>query len=100
MMESLTTKRVVVFTPNGFLPQGVWDNNPHQVHRSGWTVDEMRRRGYSILGLSGWKPLRKEFAEIRYAPEPFWLRVSIATQPLVVHFPRFAFQLLCVKQVN
>jgi SAM-dependent methyltransferase len=100
MMEELARKRVVIFTPNGFLPQGVWDNNPHQIHRSGWTVKEMCKLGYRVIGLGGWKPLRKEFGEIRFRPFGVWLRISLATQPLVERIPVHAFQILCVKSLD
>ena len=39
-IERIARKRVVIFTPNGFLPQGEYDNNPWQVHKSGWEVSE------------------------------------------------------------
>ena len=41
-MERIAKKRIVVFTPNGFLPQSVHNNNPLQIHKSGWKVKEMR----------------------------------------------------------
>ena len=31
-MEALASKRVIVFTPNGFVKQGEYDDNPMQVH--------------------------------------------------------------------
>src|SRR5262249_18496684 len=41
-MERIARKRVVVFTPNGFLPQGAREGNPWQVHRSGWSAARLR----------------------------------------------------------
>ena len=97
MMEKIAKKKVVIFTPNGFLPQGEYNNNPWQVHKSGWSVEEMRRRGYKVIGINGWKPLRGERARIKYKPKLFWLIFSILTIPLVRNHPTKAFQILCVK---
>lgn len=43
-LERVARRRVLIFTPNGFQPQE--DENPWNVHRSGWTPDDFRRRGY------------------------------------------------------
>lgn len=98
-MEAVARRRVVVFTPNGFLPQGEKDDNPLQVHRSGWTVDEFTERGYAVTGINGWKPLRGELWEPRVKPPSVGHRLSACTQPLVTRRPRLAFQLLAVRDV-
>jgi SAM-dependent methyltransferase len=97
-LERIARRRVVIFTPNGFLPQRPYGGNPFQEHLSGWTVDEMRSRGYRVAGINGWRPLRGERARAR---RPAWLmgRLSHLTQPLVFARPRLAFQILCVKDV-
>src|SRR5512133_1700927 len=48
-MERLARKRVVIATPNGFLPQKS-RNGDLQEHLSGWTAEEMRQRGYQVFG--------------------------------------------------
>jgi hypothetical protein len=98
-METIASKRVIVFTPNGFLPQPPAANNPYQQHLSGWTTNDLERLGYRVVGINGWKPLRGPYASIRWRPTGFWRRVSLMTQPLVASRPRSAFQLLCVKDV-
>ena len=99
-MERIAAARVVLFTPNGFLPQNEHSGNPLQRHQSGWTVTEMAALGYDVIGINGWKPLLGEFALPRWAPTAFWTVVSRLTQPLVRGRPRHAFQMLCVKQVK
>ena len=96
-METLARKKVVIFTPNGFLSQPAHGGNRHQKHLSGWSVDEMRNRGYKVIGINGWKPLRKEFADLRFNPHWLWLAVSDLTQLVVQYFPKQAFAILCVK---
>ncbi len=99
-MERIAAETVVLFTPNGFLPQAEHSGNPLQRHQSGWSVKEMRALGYTVIGLNGWKPLLGEFARPRWKPAMFWTLVSRLTQPVVRNLPRHAFQLLCVKQVR
>jgi len=100
VMETIARKKVIILTPNGFLEQGEHDDNPLQLHRSGWTVDEMRAKGYKVKGINGWKPLRKEQSEIRFEPRWLWEFVSGLTQQYVRDHPKHAYQILCVKTVG
>ncbi|MCR4261170.1 MAG: class I SAM-dependent methyltransferase [Candidatus Colwellbacteria bacterium] len=100
IMESLASKRVIIFTPNGFLHQPTHDGNEYQKHLSGWSVEEMVSRGYRVIGINGWKPLRREFAEIRFKPTFFWAIISVLSQTLIQYFPKHAFALLCIKELN
>jgi SAM-dependent methyltransferase len=96
-IERIARKKIVVVTPNGFLPSGPFDNNPWQVHRSGWTVEEMRVRGYKVLGIHGLRNLRGERATLRFSPKLFWEIISTLTQYIVRNHPEFAFEILCIK---
>lgn len=96
-MERIATKKVIVFTPNGYLPQRELQGNPHQLHRSGWTVSEMRSRGYQIIGVHGIKSLLGERSIPKFSPSFFWKTISVVTQSICRYFPRIAFQLFCVK---
>lgn len=98
LMEKKARKRVIIFTPNGFLEQGEYDNNPWQVHLSGWTVKEMEEKGYKVIGINGWKALRGEYASIKYSPKILWMVISDITQFFVRNNPEKAFQILCIKE--
>ncbi len=98
-LESIAKKRMIIFTPAGFLPQGEYDNNPWQVHLSGWEVKEMESYGYKVIGINGWKHLRGEYAELKYKPHRFWQLFSDITQLIVKNKPEMAFQILCYKDV-
>jgi SAM-dependent methyltransferase len=98
--ERIARRKVVVFTPNGFLPQDEFDGNLRQEHLSGWTTRRMRDLGYRVTGINGWRPLRTSHGRITWKPEPLWRWVSRFTQPLVARWPEQAFQLLCVKDVG
>ncbi len=98
-MERIAKKKIVIFTPNSFLNQGEHGGNPWMTHKSGWTVDEMRQKGYKVLGINGWKPLRGEIAKIRYHPVLLWTIISEISQYLVKNIPKHAFQMLCIKEI-
>lgn len=57
-MESLAKKKVFLFTPNGFLPQPSYDNNPWQEHKCGWEAAELQDMGYHVQGVLGFKWMR------------------------------------------
>lgn len=95
-LESIARKKVIVYTPNGFLPQGTLEGNPYQVHRSGWEPAEMAALGYAVYGVNGIKIFRSK-SGLPWWPQAVWRRITFATQPLVEHHPDRAFQMLCVK---
>lgn len=99
-MERIARFRVVLLTPNGFLPQDEHGGNPYQKHRSGWNADELRAMGYEVFGVNGWKPILGSFAQPRFWPAPLWRVLSRISQPLVRNNPEHAFHLLCVKNIN
>lgn len=100
MMEKIAKKKVIIITPNGFLPQEEYDGNIWQIHKSGWSAGEMRKRGYRVIGLNGWKALRGGRASLRFSPEIFWLIISDVTQLFVRYKPERAFHNLCVKIIK
>ena len=100
MMERIARKKIIIFTPNGFLEQQAYDGNPLQIHLSGWDVDEMEKLGFRVIGVNGLKFLRGERTKIRWQPERLWFYISLLTQPFVRRAPRWAFQMLCIKEIN
>jgi SAM-dependent methyltransferase len=98
-METIARKTVIIYTPNGFLPQGEKYGNPLQRHLSGWTAARMQQMGYQVIGIDGWRPLRGEQARIKWWPRLFWLSVSLLSQLIVTTRPRWAFRILCVRDV-
>jgi Methyltransferase domain len=98
-MEHLAARRVIIFTPNGFVPQQSQDGNL-QEHLSGWTPEEMRALGYRVVGMYGPKRLRGQHARIKYTPRPFWVLVSLAAHYLHTRaHPEKAAAILCLKDV-
>lgn len=108
--ENWARKKIIVSTPNGYLPQKARDGNLFQKHLSGWNIETMKRLGFRCRGLTGWKWLRKEaagnetkdgfLASIRVRPKIFWFVIATLSQLITYPFPKSAFELFCVKDSN
>ncbi len=99
--EIWARKKIIVSTPNGYTQPVVIDGDPCLAHQSGWTYDELRRLGFNISGISGWRRLRGSDGDIRLRPKLFWFAISGLTQYITHYFPnKHAFGLLCVKLVR
>jgi SAM-dependent methyltransferase len=98
-LESLALRKVVVFTPNGFLAQPPYENNPWQLHRSGWSVKDFEALGYRVQGALGWKALRGELHRPRFRPWPLWERVANLSQLWTLNRPGLDAGLLAVKDL-
>ena len=96
-LEKIASHKVVLQTPNGFLPQGAIGGNPFQIHRCGWTVEELEAIGYSVIGIYGLKMLRGERADYLIKPRFLGRIISDLTQPFVRNNPQKAFSLLATK---
>jgi SAM-dependent methyltransferase len=97
--ENIAKKKVIIFTPNGFVPQGKYDNNDFQLHKSGWSCKEMKNRGYRVIGINGLKWLKGEYAKPKFNPSLFWERISYITQRVTRRTPDLAFQIFCIKDI-
>jgi hypothetical protein len=100
-MELIAARRVVFFTPNGFLPQGHKTPGDRQAHLSGWEPAEMRRCGYRVAGFLGPKSLRGQRHVLKRRPALFWGMVSLAGHFLWTRrHTANAAALLCYKTVQ
>ena len=110
-LEKWARKKVIIYTPNGFFPQKVVDNNPLQVHLSGWDIPKMKSLGFNkFKGLAGLKNLRAEidhetmgddlFISMKYKPKFLWFIIATLSQILTYRLPNLAFGLFCVKTKN
>ncbi|MDQ3245116.1 MAG: class I SAM-dependent methyltransferase [bacterium] len=90
-------KKIIILTPNGFVNQNTYDGNEYQVHKSGFTVDDMSSLGFTCYGVSGLKTLRGEYAVSRIKPLILGNMICNITEPLVYKSPKKAYHLICVK---
>lgn len=100
LMEKIARKKVIILTPNGFLEQGVYDDNEFQIHKSGWEVEEFESMGYKVYGIMGLKSLRGEYSYPTIKPNALGNRISFLTQNYAFNQPKKAFSLMAVKEIN
>jgi len=99
-MERIASCKVIVFTPNGFLPQESSVPGDMQMHLSGWTTEEFRTLGYKVEGVLGPKYFRGEYHNLKYNPKIIWGCASLFGQLFWNRwFPKYASALLCVKNL-
>ncbi|MEM6330294.1 MAG: class I SAM-dependent methyltransferase [Planctomycetota bacterium] len=100
--EALSSKCVVVETPNGFVPQGPEFGNPFQRHLSGWFPDDFRSVGYTVRGTTGTRYVRGYMGLPRLpVPGALLFDQAVLSRVLRIHTaPRHAFNLLAVKDVR
>lgn len=99
-IETIAREKIIIYTPNGFLPQSEEFGNPFQAHLSGWTVREMEALGYNVIGIEGLWFLRGYMAKIKWRPFRFWTAISLASQIITKKRPKIAFRLLCTKSLT
>lgn len=100
--ESITSKFVVVETPNGYVPQGPEFGNPYQRHLSGWFPWDFEGLGYSVYGTAGTRLIRGYMGIPRLRiPGIVLMDALIVSRLLMIPFrPKYAFNLLAVKDVR
>ena len=100
-MERIARKRVIFFTPKGFLPQRRTASDDLQEHLSGWEPAEMKSHGYEVIGLLGPKGLRGEGHVLKRKPRFFWAIISFIGQiAWTRRHPDRAAAILCVKNLT
>jgi len=101
-IEKIAKHSVIIYTPNGFLPQDEFDNNPFQKHLSGWEFEEMKKLGYEVYGINGYRKLRGEYALPTIKPRFFGYFLSNWSWVFLEIFgkPEKSFAILCIKKLN
>lgn len=96
--EAIASRKIIFFTPNGFLPQHSYENNDLQEHLSGWEAEEMKQLGYKVIGLLGPKKLRGERHALKGRPKFLWAMISLLGHFMWTRWcPSKAAAILCVK---
>jgi SAM-dependent methyltransferase len=99
-MARIASKKILLFTPAGYLPQAGTDGDL-QAHRSGWTAEELRSLGFTVVGMHGHKYLRGEEHRHRFRPKSVSGIVSQLSHYLYTRsHPEKAAALLCLMNVH
>lgn len=102
LVDHLAKKEIIIGTPRGFMeqPEVFLGDNPHMVHKSGWTEEDFKKRGYKIYGI-GFAPIWSETGIGRnYGFINLLLSnmLSYIFSPVVYYLPFFAVGILCIKK--
>ncbi len=104
IVDKLARKKIIMGTPRGFMeqPHAFLGDNPHQVHKSGWTEVDFKKRGYKVYGI-GFGPVWSEAGLGRAYSKPVAFLASIISyifSPVVYFFPFLAAGILCFKEIK
>jgi SAM-dependent methyltransferase len=89
-MENIAKKKIIITTPNGFVPHEEHDANIFQLHKSGWTVDELKKLGFRVMGfgLIGLGGKKSKILELLF---------TAITYHITLLYPKLAARLFAVK---
>jgi SAM-dependent methyltransferase len=96
--EEVATRKVVVLTPNGWVPQDEYGGNPLQRHQSAWRAADLVSRGYVVRGVSGHRVFRGYQAAYR-RPVVAGAPLASVSELMVYRRPEKAFHLLAIKTI-
>lgn len=104
LVDKLAKKRIVMGTPRGFMeqPAAFLGENPHQIHKSGWSEGDFRNRGYKIYGI-GFGPVWSESGIGRSRSKSTVLISGVLSylfSPIVYYIPFLAAGILCIKDIK
>lgn len=103
LADKLAKKKIYFGTPLGFMhqPHVFIKGNPHQHHKSGWELEDFRKKGYTVHGV-GFKPIWSESGLARTNNKLFELILTIVgylSSPFVYYFPQTAAGILATKEL-
>ncbi len=103
LLEKVVLKKIFISTPNGFMhqPEEYFDDNPYQIHRSGWEEADFKKRGYSVYGV-GFIPIWSEGGIAHLSNKilfVFSYVLSYLLSPIIYFNPYLASGLFCIKKI-
>jgi hypothetical protein len=99
--EKIAGQRIIVTTPIGFIKQqeAAIEENPFQEHKSGWSTNYFKKRGYRIIGVGPkWLWHRTKLIDVS-PPILLWFFsfVSFLFSGIYYFLPEYAAAMICVK---
>lgn len=105
LIDSIARLRIIIGTPREFMeqPPAYLGDNPHQIHKSGWSEEDFKKMGYKVFGV-GFSPLWSEAGLIRINNNrvliSFYFAASFLFSPIVYFIPKIAAGILCIKDIK
>lgn len=98
-MQKCAIKKVIIFTPNGFVPNDEVDGDPYQAHVSAWEPEYYIKRGFKVRGATGLRWLFGKASLPKYHPYSVCSILGMLSQSIVYHRPEWAWHSYCVKDI-
>lgn len=104
LVDKLAKRRIIMGTPRGFMeqPEVFLGDNPHQVHKSGWSEEDFKEHGYEVYGI-GFSPIWSEEGLARHTHKILFLILTFLgylLSPIVYYIPSLGAGILCIKDIN
>lgn len=95
-VECVCKGKIIITTPNGYLEQHPCGAPESETHRSGWSPEEFRRKGYKVrgIGLKGTTRLRSRRNLTVYG------LLNYLSTLITFFFPKFSEYTLAVKTLG
>ncbi len=94
-MTRVARKKIILTTPNGFVPQED-EANPHQLHKSGWEISELKDLGFDAFkGHGGLKSVGR-WSDSQFA----FMIVQSIPQKIAYFSPTRSNGILCMKRID
>lgn len=101
-LEKIAKNKIIVSTPKGYVPFDpfeVFDGNPFQRHKSGWSIDELKKIKYNVYGQGSSFIYSREGLLHKYRKfKNFFVLFSYLLSPITYYFPSTSSCLVAVKQ--
>ena len=99
-MERCARKKVICFTPNGFIENDLVDDDPWQEHISAWMPEDYIKRGYKVRGATGFRFLFGVGSRHKYRPYWLFAHLGLLSVALVHYWPGAAWHSYAVKEIG
>jgi len=98
-LERMATKKIILFTPNGYVDNDEVDGDPYQKHLSAWEPEDFTGRGYKVVGATGLRWLFSKASGPKYHPYSVCSILGMLSKPLVYHRPKLAWHSYAIKEL-
>lgn len=98
-MEKAALKKVIIFTPNGFIENDEVDGDPYQRHVSAWEPEDYQIKGYEVYGATGYRSLLGK-ASLPKRPHNICAMLAMISKPFILNRPKMAWHSYAIKRLK
>jgi hypothetical protein len=98
-LEKCAIKKIILFTPNGYVDNDEVDGDPYQRHVSAWEPEDYEKRGYTVRGATAFRYITGKAAQPKYRPYSLFTIMMMLSQPYIFNNPKLAWHSYAVKSL-